>query len=311
MERLSKVSATAASKTAIGMFTFNKAHAALNIQPGWILKRQGVLLLPMVAATRIDNSNWRIEVRLKPRTTVSTGAGYVTKRRMARDHSGAFTLEHTAVAANYPIDHMASKCMLTKAACTANAIPVFKLRVGGSLPGDYDVADSQMAVPPNPPPAAPPRWFHFDPPDPTPGGGVGDTFDLSPDRCAVGAIKDNKEVILTIDFGGGPYPDHGWKFEQGPIRGIVSKIADLGAGRRELVLRIRVNEALDPAAPIKFTTSNRSVEIFNICFVQKGGGAAPAGGDGSALNARMVEKGMHFTRWILPVTRVRHRRFLR
>ncbi len=284
-----KVGITTASKTAIGRFTFNKAHAALSIQAGWILKRQGVRLT-VTNAAKIDNSNWRIEVRLKPRTTVSTGTGHITQRRLARDHSGTFTLEHTVVTADYPAGNMASKCMLTKADCTVNNIPVFKFRVAGSVPGNYDVADSQMAVAPNPPPSAPPRWFHFDPPDPTPVWTAGDALSLSPDRCEVRANVANKEVILRIDFGTGPYPNHGWKFEQGPTRGIVKQITDLGGNWREVVLRVPVNDALDPTAAIKFTTSSRSVEIFNVCFVQKGGAGAPASSDGSALKARMVEK---------------------
>ena len=88
----------------------------------------------------------------------------------------------------------------------------------------------------------------------------GDALSLSPDRCEVRANVANKEVILRIDFGTGPYPNHGWKFEQGPTRGIVKQITDLGGNWREVVLRVPVNQALDPTAAVKFTTSSRSVE---------------------------------------------------
>lgn len=285
----SKLAITNPSKTAIGTFQFNKAHAALNIQAGWVLKRQGVRI-PIVAATKIDNSNWRLTVRLKPRTTVATGNGWVTKGRTSRDHSGTFTLEHTVVTADYPAGNMASKCMLTKTHCVGNAIPVFKLRVAGALPGTFDVADSQLTLPPNPRPTAPPRWFHFDPPDPTPVWDAAGTFEMSPDACKVEAVAPRKAVILTIDFGGPPYPADGWKFQQGLISGLVKQVVDKGGSVRDVVLHLGVNEALDPTAAITFTAYNRSVEIFNVCVVQKGGRGVPASSDGSAVKGRLVEK---------------------
>jgi hypothetical protein len=70
----------------------------------------------------------------------------------------------------------------------------------------------------------------------------------------------------------------------------VSAVKNPVGTKRDVVLRMAVDQALDPTVNIKFITSSRSAEIFNVCFVQKGGAGAPASSEGTALKQRMVEK---------------------
>jgi hypothetical protein len=276
-----KVGITSASKTAVGRFTFKKAHAALNIQPGWVMKRGGARLA-IVDATKIDDSNWDLEVTVKTRKNVSDGRAEVTEGRLSRDHSGTFTVGSYAVRVDYPAGNMASKCILSKQACVNYGYSFFKLRVAGPMAGTYDVAVAQPVSAVSKDllfaPATPPLWT------------TGSTLTVSPDRCEVFSGKSFKEVHLTIDFVTGRFPSEGWRFEQGTFKGIVSEVKNPVGTKRDVVLRMAVDQALDPTLNIKFLTSSRAVEIFNVCFVQKGGAGAPASSEGTALKERMVEK---------------------
>ena len=276
-----KVGITSASKTAIGRFTFKKAHAALNIQPGWVLKRGGARL-SIVKATKIDDSNWTLEVRLKTGASVGNGRAEVTEGRLSRDHSGTFTVSSYAVAVDHPAGNMASKCILSKQDCVNYGYSFFKLRVAGPMAGTYDVANAQ-------PTSAVSNELLFDPATP-PAWKTGSTLTVWPDRCEVFSGKSFKEVQLTIDFVTGRYPSKGWRFEQGTVKGIVPEVKNPQGTKRDVVLRMPVDQALDPTLNIKFITSSRAVEIFNVCFVQKGGAGAPASSEGTALKQRMVEK---------------------
>ncbi len=275
-----KVDVTNASKTAVGRFRFKKTHAAMNIQPGWVLKRGGARLA-IVAATKVDDRNWDLEVTLKPRTSVNDGRAEVTAGRLSRDHSGTFTVTSYVVRVDYLAGYLASKCSLSKQDCVDNGYSFFKLRVAGPMAANYDVVSAQPAGLSN-------RLF-FDP-APVPAWKTGSTLTVSPDRCEVLAEQKFKEVHLTVDFVGGRYPAEGWRFEQGTAKGIVLEVKNPVGTRRDVVLRMRVDQAPDATLNFKFITSSRAVEIFNVCFVQKGGAGTPASSEGTALKERMVEK---------------------
>ncbi|MCX6606713.1 MAG: hypothetical protein NTV52_24450 [Acidobacteria bacterium] len=166
--------------------------------------------------------------------------------------------------------------------CTTNGFSVFKFRVAGSLPGDFDIDAVQSLSPVK-------SKLRFDAPTATVWG-ANSTLAVSPDHCDVLAEGKYKQVRLTVDFGAGPYPVDGWRFEQGTTKGILSKVQNPVGQRRDLVLRMTVDQTLDVTLPIKFMTSSQSVEIFNVCFVQKGGAGAPANSGGTAVKGRMVEK---------------------
>ncbi len=201
--------------------------------------------------------------------------------RMSRDHSGTLTLTHHAVEVVHPVDNMAAKYR-NKIGCTANGLSVFKFRVARSLPGDFDIDAVQSLGPVK-------IKLRFYAPT-APVWGANSTLAVSPDRCEVFPDREYKQVRFTVDFGAEPYPVDGWRFEHGTTKGILSKVQNPVGQRRDLVLRMKVHQTLDVTLPIKFMTSSQSVEIFNVCFVQKGGAGAPANSGGTPVKGRMVEK---------------------
>jgi hypothetical protein len=276
-----KVGITTATKRAVGRFTFNKAHAGLTITPGWVLKR-GKARLKIIHATQVNASAWDLTVKLKPKASVTDGAGDVTEGRLSRDHSGSFTVTRYFVNVTHPVGNMADKCILSKQNCTNDGYSIFRFRVAGANAGTYDVETAA-------PSAAGSRRFRFAPTAAPIWKEGSSTLSASPDRCEVFSRLDYKDVHLTIDFTGGIFPSKGWKFEQGTVKGLVLEVKNPAANRRDVVLRLPVDHALNPAIAIKFMTTG-AVEIFNVCFVQKGGAGAPASGDGGALRQRIVEK---------------------
>jgi hypothetical protein len=275
-----KTGVTSAAKTAVGRFTFNKAHAGLTIQAGWRLKLQK-MRLRILTATKVDNSNWDIEVALKPKQSVATGAGEITKGRMSRDHSGTFMLGGHEIEVIHPAGNMAEKCM-ARADCGPNGYSDFKFRVAGAMAADFIVDDVHPISPTKS------RLTFLAPTAPV--WHANSTLAVSPDRCEVFSGSGYKQVLLKVDFGMGPFPAGGWRYEQGTTKGIVQKVLNPVGSRRDLQLRLKVDEQLDVTQPIKFKTSSESVEIFNVCFVQKGGAGAPANSNGTAVKGRMVEK---------------------